>query len=684
MQKLFSLSLFIYFLINCNYADPYLNPNVRKVIGKVQQAKGNVVLHHNQNSLIQYASKNTLITNDVFIQTRNESKVKIMFKKNEYLTLGQNTKVYLSPSAKHGRISVKLIKGKILIQDLNPGDKNIIANMKGTKFAYSGNYLAMKAGKNKPHIYTSKGNRVYRYHLDKQESLSFTEEDLQDLLVKKNLPKEVPKPIIAKNETISPKTDDIPETTVQNAPSIENELEQFFGVTASNNEVTTKDKDSTIEDELENLFGDDEALVQKKNNQIYVDDDSQEFEIDLNFLIRGTGYLSSPKSTDDVDDTPFALESRLGLGNKTIIGGKSSITSAGWVETGLRKKTYASLGDIFDYRKEKRSYISLNEFFFQLNLENSDLTVGKKVYRTGKGMIFSPSDRITPKDTLVPTDPLYLGNFLASYDLYIGIFDFSFVVLPFLKPNRTPPPFNRWTVLPQGANFKIRNEFPSGFNRDNIQSFFKAETTLDGWDLALSVYNGPNTDPVVRNDIDNSTGTPDFTLVQEYIPVTNISFGFSTTFQRLEIHGEILKQNASEGRDDSYTTYVIGGYYTIDEMSKWIGIDKITTILELTDEIIHKNQTYPFYVASSSTSRIFQESLVLSTNVQFNEDMSFNHIYHKDIRKKGLAQIFAYTHNLGNSGKLTFKYEQFSGTGNSVYAIWGNNDNISTEYQYNF
>lgn len=673
----------LYFLFIFNsLAQPYLNSEIRKTIGKIESIKGNVVLYQNQNILLQYAKKNTLITNNIFIKTRRNSKAVIKFNKGEKLTLGQNSRVYLSFANRYGRISVKLMQGRVLVQDEGIDKKNIIASVKDSKFAYSGKHLALTFIKNKERVFTSKGNKVYKYSLSGKEKTIFKEADLNRLLHKKinenkdiyTLRKEMPK----MNRADSLKDTPIIDTDTTN---IDDEINNLFD---DNNELTAVKSDSDIANEIESVFGETIETTEQKPNQVYIDDDPEKFKIDVDYMIRTSVFTQSPAEGNDVDDSPVAIETRLGLGNKTIIGSQSSVTTSGWLEVGSRKKTYSSLRDLHDYRKEKRGYITLNEAYYQLTSKNSDFTIGKKVYRTGKGMIYSPSDKITPKDTLIPTDPLFLGNYMVNYDLYINKFDFSFVLQPFFKPNRVPPPFNRFTVIPQGANFNIRNEYPDGFAWKNMQSFFKVETTFNGWDLSLGVYNGPNTEPIIRNDIDNSSGEPNFTLVQEFIPITNINFGFSTTFQSLEIHGEILKQNASEGRDDSFTTYMVGGFYTIDRWCKNFGIDQIRIILEFTNEEIHKKQSYPFYVTGSSTSRIFQRGYLGSFNFQINDKTSLNYDFHNDARRDGLVQAFSTSYVFENKGNIRLRYESFSGTGESIYATWQNNDNVSLEYRYNF
>ncbi len=683
IRQIFSLLFFLTF--NFTHADTFLNTDVKKTIGKVDSVKGNVVLHQNQNILIQYAKKNTPITNNIFIKTRRNSKVVIKFTKGELLTLGQNSRVYISFANKYGRVSVKLLKGRLLIQDYGLGRKNIIGSVKKSKFAYSGEYLAMSLENNKERIFTSKGNKVYKYTLSGKQKTSFEEADLNKLINKR---------IHGEKKLYSLKKETQPEEKKTNLDekkivdndntNLEDEINSLFGEEGSVSVSNNSNEKTDIESEIESFFGEEPKTTKQKPNQVFIDDDSERFKIDVDFMLRGVGFIQDPKEEDTVDDTSFGLEGRVGLGNKTVIGSKSSVTSAGWLEIGSRKRTYDDLDNLYDSRKERRGYLNLNEAYYQLNMDNSDFTIGKKVYRTGKGMIFSPSDRITPKDTLIPSDPLFLGNYLINFDLYLGKFDFSFVLLPLFKPNRTPPPFNRWTVLPQGADFNVTSEYPSGLAWKNLQSFFKVEATLNGWDLSLGIYNGPNPEPVVRNDIVDTSNGPSFTLVREYIPVTNINFGFSTTFQRLEIHGEILKQNASEGRDDSYTMYMIGGFYTIDEWCKLIGIDQITTVLEFTNENTHKKQSYPYYVASSSTSRLFQRSFIGSTNIQFNDRTSFTYDFHNDNKKKGRAQAYSINYTFRNSGKIKFKYEDFSGTGTSIYSIWDHNDNFSVEYRYNF
>jgi hypothetical protein len=199
----------------------------------------------------------------------------------------------------------------------------------------------------------------------------------------------------------------------------------------------------------------------------------------------------------------------------------------------------------------------------------------------------------------------------------------------------------------------------------------------------FTLFNGPNTNPVVRNDIVVNNNVPTFTLVQEHVPITFISAGFSTTFGGLEVHGEFLNQNAEDGKDDSFTALMLGIRYTMDEWPKKWGLNSIDIIMEHGRENLRSAQSQPFYALSSIGSRFYQNSWVGSFIFNVTDKFSFNYDFHFDLKNEGTATILGTNYTTGNS-QWRLKTERYEGEDTSNFGQWRDNDNISLEYVYNF
>jgi hypothetical protein len=159
--------------------------------------------------------------------------------------------------------------------------------------------------------------------------------------------------------------------------------------------------------------------------------------------------------------------------------------------------------------------------------------------------------------------------------------------------------------------------------------------------------------------------------------------GFSTTFGSLELHGEILNQNADEGRDDSFLATMLGFRYTMDNWPKAIGLNSIDTIIEYGAEKLKSAQSRPFYALSSIGSRIYQNSILGTIIFNVSDELSFNYDFHLDNKNDGSAKIFGVNYNSGKS-QWRLKFEAYDGSDDSNFGLWRDNDNSTLEYIYNF
>jgi len=404
---------------------------------------------------------------------------------------------------------------------------------------------------------------------------------------------------------------------------------------------------------------------------------------DMSLFLKSTLYPNEPRSDlGKVDNQGFHQDVRFNLGNKLSFNDSESLSFSGWLEWSNRKEVYNELGDTLDLQSSKRNYIHLNELYYTYTTKQYDIQFGKKILKFGKGIIYSPTDSITASDVTVPTSPVFLGNFVISVDYYLDAWTLSAMLFPALVPNKSPTQNSRWTTLYSDLNFQLEQEFPSGFSPKSKPVFIKLEGTKWGTDWLFSLFNGPNPNPVIRNDIIVSNNTPSFTLVQEHIPITFISAGFSTTFSGLEVHGEVLSQNAADGKDDSFLATMLGFRYTMDSWPKRLGLNSIDTIIEYGGESLRSAQSQPFYALSSQSSRIYQNSIVGTFIFNVTDDFSFNYDFHLDRKNDGSATIFGMNYNSGSS-QWRLKLENYDGSDQSNFGLWRDNDNVTLEYVYN-
>jgi hypothetical protein len=701
-----------------SYAQEFLRRSPRVRVGSVLSTKGNVIGVGAANSSLQYLERGDRILDRQTIFTKSDSQAVLQIGLRSKLTLASNTKISLIYLQGENRYLIRLITGVIRYRYLSTGIPEVFISSRsyGTYYSSPDFDAVLKKGRfyfrptDKKNIITYKRtgapNRPFQVTREKIELLSQRADDDRPVyyLKKSSLKKKAQE---QKKETSKPSA------SIGSSDALA-EAQAIFGDSLGDTNAITSAEDifgsssTSAQDQAADIFGEsvdtkslEERQKLKDNIGVLLEQkpqrplprvgvlggkpDTSAFEdLDVSLFLKSTFYVNEPQKTaGNVDNQGFHQDIRLNFGNKIKINDVENLTYSGWVEASNRKNVYNDFGDILDLQSSQRNYLYLNELYYTYSTRKFDIQFGKKVIKTGKGIIFSPSDSFTPVDATVPTSPLFLGSFVVSVDYYLNNWTFTTMFFPAIVPNKSPTQNSRWTTLYSDIDFQLEQEFPSGFSARTQQIFLRLEGTKWGTDWQFSFFNGPNTNPVVRNDIVVSNNVPTFTLVQEHIPITFLALGFSTTFGGLELHGEILNQNAENGKDDSFTSLMVGFRYVLDNWPKKLGLNSIDIIMEHARENLRSSQSQPFYALSSIGSRFYQNSWVGTTIFNVTDDFSFNYDFHIDVENKGVAQIFGINYNT-SLGQWRFKIENYDGEDTSNFGQWQDNDNSTLEYVYNW
>jgi len=697
------------------HAQDFLRRSPRVRIGKVLNSKGNVVSFGATSRSIQYLKRGDRILDRQTLLTKDRSQVVLKIGFRSKLTLGPNSKVNFIYLQNENRYLIRLVRGVVRYRYEGSGVPEVFISGKNYGTYYSANEFDAVLKKNRFYFKPEDKSQMVKFErtgVKGKKSLSIGKKEIELLAVRKdsNRPVYLIKDATAKKSSSDKKASKIiapslsSDTTLAEAAAI---FGDSIGTTStvSSAEDIFGDKSSSGQSEAADIFGEEvdtkslnEKLKLRDNIGVRLDQfktrplprvakekESNILEaLDISLFLKSTFYSNEPqKLAGDVDNQSFHQDLRVNFGNKVKINDVESLTFNAWLEGSNRKEVFNDFGDILDLQSNKKNYLHLNEFYYTYTTRKFDIQFGKKVIKTGKGIIFSPSDSFTPVDAVVPTTPLFLGSFLVSVDYYMNGWTLTGMLLPAIVPSKAPTQNSRWTTLYSDINFNLEQEFPSGFSPKSKQVFLRLEGTKWGTDWQFSLFNGPNNNPVIRNDIVVSNNVPSFTLVQEHVPITFFSAGFSTTFGGLELHGEILNQNAQEGRDDSFTAMMIGFRYVLDTWPKNLGLNSIDIVIEHGRENLRSAQSKPFYALSSIGSRFYQNSWVGTFIFNVNDDLSFNYDFHFDLENKGSAQIMAANYNTGSS-QWRLKLESYGGESTSNFGQWEDNDNTTVEYIYNF
>lgn len=677
-----SLLLTLFFYSTLSIASVY-DP-----IGHVAALKGTVVAYGNDGKTVTYLTKGSKIYKKLMLVTRNESGVRISLANGERLILKSNTKITINGPL------ITLKRGLIKYHDPNGSYETYKFKFQRSDTVYAGRSLIMGDTSKRPFITPLNESEIKITQLSKARKV---QDDLRVPDINKLL-----RPV---ETSLSPSEEggDVAESSVE---SSEDEVLSMFGESDVEDESGTElgdDSDSSRSSEIEDLFSD-------GGGSSTVDDSAREVEaelpidfdpdgaaelhdlLDINWKLGMylTGYISKPVESSRIDDQFAHGDFKLSFNDKVNISDDFNFFHSGWFEIGNRKRVRDDSVLSFSGREVKKPILMINEFYWLKSMDKLDFTIGKKVVRLGKGMIVSPVDKLSPTDSIIPSNPERLGIYMTSLDYYLGDSKFTLLWVPYINTGKSPDPLSRWSTRTTGDDFTVESIYPSGFGTSSTQTLLKFETTFKGFDIFAAMFNGANPDPIITNNITKNGNTPEFVIQQEFVHVTNFSTGFSTTFGGLEIHGEVLYQNAAEGKDDSYNQYLLGYRYSFDEWPTKFGLQQIDVIMEYQKETIRNRVSYPFILLSSISSRIFRNNLIGTFNFQVSDKLSYNLGFNIDQESSGSAYLLGMGYRMANGGQLTVRYEAFSGEDKeddsleSIFKKWENNDNLALEFTKDF
>jgi len=402
--------------------------------------------------------------------------------------------------------------------------------------------------------------------------------------------------------------------------------------------------------------------------------------------LRGHAFFQDPTDREGVDDKNPVGEALLRF--NTWTGNDSlKLDFSGWVEAGTQEDTYDGISRWPQDKERRRHYLELNELYMTLFQNSYDVTLGKKIFTNGISTLYSPADRYRIQDMNDPLDPKDLGMWQIRGDYYLDQHTFTAAVFPVFNTSKYPSGRSRWSDTTGDYNIyeedtenkEIEEDYPA-LSINSMGYFARAKTTLRGWDLFTSFYQGLNPYYVLREETRGGTDV----LIKENVKVGNYAAGFSTTFGKWEFHGEVLYNHSYDGKDDNYLNSVGGVTYTIDEWARKLFLEKIDITIEYGGEIITKKQYAETYTESSRKSRLGRKDLFTRINFKYNEDLSFQYISDFEFAETGRFNCFKSEYRIMQGLVWTAALEFFDGEDSSYYGRWSRNDRFIMDLEYSF
>ncbi len=452
--------------------------------------------------------------------------------------------------------------------------------------------------------------------------------------------------------------------------------------------------------------------------------------LDLSIRLRGTHFIQSAK------ETPLPMDKESAHGEVKLdyataaTWARLRLATSGWLETGTQDDTYAGITEFMQDNDRRRNAWEINEIYGTIDMGAADLTLGRKVLLNGISTLASPANRYSGLDLNDPLDPRRLGVWQAALDVADDDTTWTFAVLPFFAPPKTPGAESRWVAgnawdgIPNyfgvdtsqfdelldilyffsdlsgvdivslveritGINFggvtpvvDVKYDLPDGDDPENWGYFGRVKTSAGRYDLFASAYRGPSIYPVLRAKVDQAM--PSVTLIAEHPIADQIAAGASTTWKELELHGEALYSHSEEGRDDSYVQYVLGSTWSNQSVANRFDLYRLDLTAEYVGEAITTKQSADGYLMSSKYARLGRNDAIARLAVHFTETVSAE--YMCDILLSTPARL----HRIGATWRvtdaLTWKaaFEAFDGPDNTYYGRWRDQDRVTTSLTYTF
>ncbi len=363
----------------------------------------------------------------------------------------------------------------------------------------------------------------------------------------------------------------------------------------------------------------------------------------------------------------------------------------GWFEGGTQEGTYAGISQWPQDKDNRRRYAELNEFYLTISEKDFDLILGKKIFSNGISTLYSPADRHKPRDMHDPLDPKDLGIWQATLNYYYeDKTTFTVAFLPVYAASKIPDDSSRWTdstgdknkdydYISKDDTGEVEDDYPD-IKTQYFGYFGRVKTTLHGWDVFISTYQGPNPYYVIKKQVVNGKKK----YIKKTVPIGTYSAGFSTTWKKWEFHGEALYNHSYDSKDDNYISYVGGFTYTFDGWTKKIWLEEIVFTAEYGGELVTREQQNEEYVKSSKDSRAGRNDLFTRINFKYSEDLNFEYRSNFEFSRKGRYNKFQCQYRLTDGLIWTIAVELFNGESDSYYGRWKNNDRVISSFKYSF
>jgi len=444
------------------------------------------------------------------------------------------------------------------------------------------------------------------------------------------------------------------------------------------------DNSFNADTEFDNAFAD--VKKEKKEKKSYQLTFSGFLKTRGYYFLKKTNYKNKNNSQLQ-DDSILQIDSKLKKDNYLF-----TASLFGIVGTEHNTYNYDKVLEEFRDLNKKTPIAGIRELYGIKTGDKFDITIGKKIFKNGISTLYSPSDVYNYTLAPDPLDPYTLGVWLTEFEYYTDNSSYGLIFFPFISNSKTFSPQSRWASTSDDKSisndFIIPKKTTIKEDKNNkVRGLFRIKTSQiflnQGIDFIFDLGIGPSLYTVLEyTDRENT-----YLETKPYGWYT--SAGFSTTYKKLEVHGEVYYQNTFGNKDDDFVSAVGGATYTLDKWVDKLGLNKINMTLEYVKEFVTDEYDHSKTYRSSKQQRAPKNDILINVNAEINDKVSLNYFGNirlaiKQNKDSGRYQKFSTQYKVKDGIVTNFFVEFFNGDVNSYYGKWKNNDRIGIDIKYYF
>jgi hypothetical protein len=321
-----------------------------------------------------------------------------------------------------------------------------------------------------------------------------------------------------------------------------------------------------------------------------------------------------------------------------------------------------------------------------------DLIMGKTKIAMGASELYSATDVFNNSINVNPLHPKKIGKWQLGVEYFYEKNSLLALVLPVDEAIAGSPSGSRWNPdgnsdggvsfpglsLPSGS---LISASYSGKNISNWGYLLKLNGVAEGADYFYGIYTGPGVFRVLKQ----ASPSPSRQEFNSFRPLGLIVFaGYTRAIDALKYYGESLFQHSYNNEDDDFIRYSFGFKYRETNYANTLGLDEITPIVEIADEIVLRGYKNPNIYASSLASRPNPHNLMMAVEVAINAQQDIRLSYNYNLKDKDYSIGLGAEHTPNDNLSFFLNFYDFGGSSDTQFGQYRRNKNIELGLKSNF